>query len=579
MKGSFGYSFPILICVLAGAVDSEPVNGWASTRWQLAATLVFAVLVTGGLAAATRLARTPDACEQVLIASSQEKASMLLGFAASYDAGRPRVGGRCVTVSVEKVNSGDAELALANGWTGSTRPEVWSPASSAWVKLLTAQASAVAAQLLPASSDSLFQSPLVIGLPEPMATALGYPTTPIGWARILQLAQDPRGWAAYGHPEWGKFKLGKTNPTISTSGLHALIGAYYAAPGGGDLTPDTVASDPVKAFVREIEASVVHYGQTATDFLQHLRYADDQGGDAPLRYISAIAVEEQELADYNVGLVAGIQHSPPRVKLVAIYPSGGTPVADHPYVVLGWSTDGQKAAARYFEDFVRRQKNTIEARHFRFGDPTSALTSLVYPSAHLPALVTLEPPAGTVLQAMIEGWKRVRKAARVLILIDAAVTAGTLTSASITLAGAASGFEPQDKVGIWTFPSSGGQPASHTVLRDVTENAGSLGGTLAGVRPVKGPSDLEGALHDAVTQMVANYDQTAINAVVVLELSPGSQTASVDTRFLATEAPFVRVFTVGPASELLSTIAVVADGTFYEPGAASHFLNDAISNF
>ena len=34
----------------------------------------------------------------------------------------------------------------------------------------------------------------------------------------------------------------------------------------------------------------------------------------------------------------------------------------------------------------------------------------------------------------------------------------------------------------------------------------------------------------------------------------------------------MRVFTVGPASPLLSTIAVVADGTFYEPGAASHFL-------
>jgi Ca-activated chloride channel family protein len=542
--------------------------------------LIFAVLVTGGFAAATRFTRAADACEQVLIASSQEKASMLQGFAASYDAGSPRIGGHCVTVSVEEVNSGDAELALANGWTGSTRPQVWSPASSAWVKLLTAQASAAAARLLPASSESLFQSPLVIGMPLPMATALGYPMTPIGWARILQLAQDPRGWAAYGHPEWGMFKLGKTNPTISTSGLHALIGAYYAAPGGSDLTVATVASDPVTAFVREIEASVVHYGQTATDFLQHLRYADDEGGDAPLRYISAIAVEEQELADYNAGLVAGIQHSPPRVRLVAIYPSGGTPVADHPYVVLNWSTDGQKTAARNFEDFVRRQRNTIEARHFRVGDPTSALAALVYPSAQLPALVVLEPPAGAVLQAMIKGWKRVRKAARVLILIDAAVAGGTLTPATSTLGSAASGFEPQDEVGIWSFPSSGGQPASHTVVRDVTtENAESLGGTLAGVEPVKGPSDLEGALHDAVTHMVATYDPTAINAVVVLELSPGSQTATADTQFLAIEAPLVRVFTVGPASELLSTIANVADGTFYEPGAASHFLNDAISNF
>ena len=558
------------------------MNGRVSFRWQLAATLVFAIVVTGALAAATRLATTAEACEHVLVASSQEKATMLQGFAAAYDAGRPQVGGLCVTVSVEEVNSGDAELALADGWTGSTRPQVWSPASTAWVRLLAGQAPAVAARLIPtsflANPNNLFYSPLVIGMPEQMATALGYPATQIGWARILSLAQDPRGWADYGHPEWGKFKLGKTNPTISTSGLHALIGAYYAAPGGSDLTVPTVDSAPVKAFVREIEASVVHYGQTATDFLQNLRYKDDQGGDAPLRYISAIAVEEQELADYNAGLVAGIQHSPPHVKLVAIYPSGGTPVADHPYVVLGWSTEGQKAAARDFENFIGQQTNTIEARHFRVDyAPTAALNRLVYPYAQLPALVALQPPDGDVLRTMIEGWKQVRKAARVLILIDAAVAPGALTDATRNLAGAASGFGSQDKVGVWTFPSSGSQPASHTVLRAVTANAGSLGGTLAGVKPVKGTSDLASALDDAVTQMVANYDPTAINAVVVLELSPGKQAA--DTGFLATEAPFVRVFTVGPTSDLLKNIAVAADGTFYEPGAASHFLNDAISNF
>jgi Ca-activated chloride channel family protein len=556
------------------------VKGWASTRGQLAGTLAFAVVVTGGLAAATRFAGTAGPCEQVLIASSQEKASMLQGFAVSYDAGRPRVDGQCVSVSVEKVDSGDAELALANGWTGSTRPEVWSPASSAWVNLLKAQAPAVAARLLPVSIISLFQSPLVIGMPEPMAMALRYTTTPIGWAQILKLAQDPRGWAVYGKPKWGKFKLGKTNPTISTSGLHALIGAYYAAPGDGALSVDTVSSAPVKAFIRAIEASVVHYGETATDFLQHLRYTDLQGLDAPLGYISAIAVEEQELADYNAGLVGGIQYSPPRVKLVAIYPSGGTPVADHPYVVLGWSSDGQKAAALDFEDFIERQVTSIEARHFRFGDvATPALASLVYPDGHLPALVRLESPAGPVLQAMLRGWKQVRKAARVLFLIDTAVAPGALTDATRDLAGAASAFASQDKVGVWTFPSPGEGTASHTVLRDVTEDSGSLGVTLARIKPVKGHSELEGALYDAVTQMVANYDPTAINAVVVLELSPGNQAASADTGFLTSEAPFVRVFTVGPASDLLRAIATLAGGTFYEPGAASHFLNDAISNF
>ena len=63
-------------------------------------------------------------------------------------------------------------------------------------------------------------TPLVIAMPKPMADALGYPATPIGFADIVALANDPEGWATYGHPEWGPFQLGKTNPNFSTSGLN-----------------------------------------------------------------------------------------------------------------------------------------------------------------------------------------------------------------------------------------------------------------------------------------------------------------------------------------------------------------------
>jgi hypothetical protein len=53
------------------------VNGRASTRVQLAATLAFAVLLTGGLASGSALLRAAHPCQQVVIASSQEKAAML----------------------------------------------------------------------------------------------------------------------------------------------------------------------------------------------------------------------------------------------------------------------------------------------------------------------------------------------------------------------------------------------------------------------------------------------------------------------------------------------------------------------
>jgi Ca-activated chloride channel homolog len=548
---------------------------------QIAATAVFAAVLTGALVAGTRLGGTSNVCHEVLVASSQEKAGMLQDFAAAYNRTGPTVGGRCIHVSVEQVNSGDAERALAGGWKGPTRPHVWSPASSAWVKLLAAHLPpADAARMLPVASDSLFQSPLVIGMPAQMAAALGYPAKAVGWARILELAHDPRGWATYGHPEWGQFKLGKTNPTISTSGLHALIGVHYAAPGGSNLSTQSVTSPSVQSFVREIEASVVHYGQTAAGFLRNLRYADDQGELHALQYISAIAVEEKELADYNSGLVAGSQRSAPRVKLVAIYPTGGSPVANHPYVVLGWSSSQVKAAAGEFERFIKAQKSTIEARNFRFGDPKPELAALVLPTGNLPPLVALEPPPGAVLDAMIRGWSQVRKAARVLILIDVAVNSRELSNALKDLGAALAGFSPQDRVGVWTFPAAGGAPSSHSVLREPAPDTASLTGLLSKVTAGGDASDLDGALHDAVVAMAATYDKDAIDGVLVLELAPGDTGASSDlVRFLSSQVPVVRVFTIGPNSQRLQLIALASGGASYEPGSASHFLNDAISNF
>src|SRR5207249_2514411 len=141
--------------------------------------------------------------------------------------------------------------------------------------------------LAPENPPSLLQSPLVIAMPRPMAEALGWPQREIGWADVLQLARDRAGWGSRGHPEWGEFRLGKTNPNISTSGLHALIGAYFAATQRStDLTEADVADARVVDFVKGVESAVVHYGDTVSTFVRHLKAADDRG--AALSYVSAI---------------------------------------------------------------------------------------------------------------------------------------------------------------------------------------------------------------------------------------------------------------------------------------------------
>ena len=80
-------------------------------------------------------------------------------------------------------------------------------------------------------APSIVRTPLVIAMWEPMARALGWPDEGIGFEDILALARSDDGWAAYGRPEFGDFKLVHTNPDFSTSGLSAVVAEYYAATG------------------------------------------------------------------------------------------------------------------------------------------------------------------------------------------------------------------------------------------------------------------------------------------------------------------------------------------------------------
>ena len=82
-------------------------------------------------------------------------------------------------------------------------------------------------------------------------------------ARPVRPGQRPAGMGPLRAPRVGPFKLGKTNPNFSTSGLNALIGEYYAATGtSSDLTVDVIA-DPARRAVRA-RASSPRSSTTAT---------------------------------------------------------------------------------------------------------------------------------------------------------------------------------------------------------------------------------------------------------------------------------------------------------------------------
>src|SRR5436190_7074720 len=218
---------------------------------------------------------------------SPEKEALIAPLIRQFNGGHHESGGHPVFVDAKIVASGEAESKIAQG---KLKPVAWSPASSLWGRLLDYEGDR---SWVTPSNPSLVRTPLLIAMWEPLARALGWPRKPVGFKQVLALALNKRGWAAYGKPQFGQFKLGHTNPDFSTSGLSAVAAEYYAATGKREgLTSQDIASPAVRDRIKSIEQSIVHYGDTT------LFFADQLKAHGPA-YASAVAMEEATLVDFN----------------------------------------------------------------------------------------------------------------------------------------------------------------------------------------------------------------------------------------------------------------------------------------
>jgi len=573
-------------------------------RGPLAVASVFAVLLTGGLVS---VSRQPAACLTLVAASSQEKSTLLTQIAADYLRGYPTVDGRCVGIQVTRQASGSAEQALARGWddrTDGLRPDIWSPASTTWSVLLSDHLNTRGKpNLVPDGTPILFKSPLVIGMPKPMAVALGWPDKALGWSDILQLARDRVGWSRYGHPEWGVFKLGKTNPAISTSGLHALIGTYFAASGrSSDLTETALADPAVVDFVRGVEAAVEHYGDSVSTFLLNLQAADD--ANRALSYVSAVAMEEKEVRDYNKGNPLADptrmgEHAAPRVPLVAIYPKEGTIAADHPFVILRapWVTNAKQRAAQAFLSFLHAPGQQLRFQAVGFRDQSGRPGPEISPSNGLQPeqpSAYLQPPGAPVIERMQQAWTGLRKRARVLLLFDVsgATTGADVNQLRNSLGAGLSELAADDLVSYWEFASqlSGNLPYRKVLgFAPVAINASPMATHMATMQPTDRPAALYRAIRSGLDAMRKDADPTRINAMVVITNGRSTDSSDSDLSSLlrdlqdASENSSVHVFMVAygksPDGRTLSQIARAARGATYDAGSPGGVFTAVISNF
>ena len=473
------------------------------------------------------------------MAVSSEKIALLTELAQEFNGSADAaVDGRCVFVRPRSVASGLAATLIPQGWpnpeANGEPPVIWSPAASGWAGIVNEKAGQ---ELAPAGTPFML-TPLVIAMPRPMAEALGWPQESIGFADLVPLANDPEGWASVGHPEWGPFRLGKTNPNYSTSGLNFTIAEYYAATGKtSGLTVEDLARPAAVEFASQIESSVVHYGDITMTFLNNWFAADER--NTSLTYTSVVAVEEKSVIDYNLGnpdgvLSPGEEPRIPRVPLVAIYPEEGTLYSDNPFIVLDteWVDADEKAAAALFEEYVQQPANQEKVMEFGFrpNNPSVALADpIVTANGVDPTQPTaeLQVPSPEVLVGILESWAELRKEARVLLVLDISGSMGEpagdgrtrLDLAQEAAISALDQFKATDDVGLWVFSTElgGADPNVRELvpLGPIGEQRDVLAEQIAAQFPTNG-TPLYDVTEKAYESMVATYDPEKINAIVLL---------------------------------------------------------------
>ena len=526
----------------------------------------------------------PGDCTPVDVAAAPEISLVLghLGNLFNKSRASHLAGDQCAFVRVHSVDSPTAVAHLLDDWPDPSddgpAPALWAPASSAWIDLADAGLAARRRPPMVHEATTFARTGTVIAMPQPMAQALGWPKKPIGWRDLARVAAQARGWAAYGHPEWGEFRLGKANPTRSTTALLATIAVSRL-------------HDPQLA--RTLEQSVIYYGDDDWPFLDNWLRLDK--AEKSTAYVSAVVTDQRAVDAYNAGSSngnppkRGQSLTKPHTPLVAITPSDGTFAADSPLAPIDaqWVTTGARAGAQAFVAFTRTPQalQQVTKNDFQVGGAPANLGA--YEDA-APAL---------------DDWATIRKPARLLLLFDVSDSMGDpadpkfpngptkIERAKAALLDALSRLAPDDAVGLRIFTTDangvkGRNWADVVPIGRLDRQRAQLVRAINTLKTQKG-SPLYPAVRGAFDSMNRRIDSARINGVVVLTDGHNEYDADNNkTELLSHLHEPVRMFTISYSPDAdLPTLRKIAEATNARVYDASNTLTiedlyaSALTNF
>jgi Ca-activated chloride channel homolog len=508
----------------------------------------------------------PKDAVRLLFTYGSEKEDWVKDVTAAFNQGGYKTqDGKPIHVEAIPEGSGECIDGITND---SQQADIVSPASEAFVRLGNSQGRAKLGREVIGPTQRLLLSPVVVAMWEPMGKALGWPDKPIGWSDILALSTDPKGWASYGHPEWGRFKFGHTHPEYSNSGLVSLFATAYAAVGKTTSLEINDLIDPkVGDFIKGIENSVLHYG-SSTGF-----FAKKMFTNGPHYLSAAVLYESLVVESYSEHDLA--------FPIVAIYPKEGTFWTDHPVGIVDreWVTPEKRAAAEIYIKFLIDNPQQLKALKYGFrpgsvempmGAPIDAAHG-VDPSQ--PKTV-LDLPDTATMAAIRKLWFKNKRHARVTLVFDVSDNMSYGAKMAMARDGAIdllAYMSDQDAFSIMPFNALVLRDQEPQPLQDYRQSAEQVISSLV----ASGGASLYDALSLAYKQVQHQEEEDPSRIAALVVLSDGKDTSSKITldQLLSqirydSDRHTVRVFTIGyeaqDGTDVLKQISEVTQGKYYE---------------
>jgi len=351
----------------------------------------------------------PPSPIELNIVYSTEKEQWIADAVERFNKQNNLVNGHPIQINLSETGSREMYIAILDG---DSKPVMISPASSLQINILD-QLSRVkfGTSIIPTNRqgqcESVFSTPLVVAAWSDRAEALlGNRYTANIWKQIHDAEIDPQGWQTQGHPEWGYFKFGHTDPLKSNSGFMTLLLLTYSYYGktSGLSESDILANPDYQAWILEMENAISSFGDSTGTYMKEII------AYGPSMY--------DMVAVYEATAIENLQNAAGRYGELKIYYPPSTILSDHPFCILkaDWVSKEQSQAAKLFLDFLLSpeiQTLALEKYGFRPADPSIALDSATSPlqlysknGVQIKIPPEVEIPDGNTLNTLLDFWSR-----------------------------------------------------------------------------------------------------------------------------------------------------------------------------